>query len=239
VLQFALESFAISNQIIGIQVPYLFGSVGIDIPYAEARDASTCSTDEPQSSSTGPGHAGSEPAAAPLSQAGDSKSRNAMAGAKAASAFAEGGRAPEALAQEAPSRPIAAADRPGRALAVHDAKEAWAVELSLRPWRNMPFPMVNVANAVLPSALILMLATAGVMREARAGFSRVDRFMAAMLVVVPLFAFLPQTILWGIRSFMSIYPATIEEVRAINLVIVPALYFGMRLFMRVLQGTSV
>jgi hypothetical protein len=236
VLQFTLESFAISSQIIGIQVPYLFRSVGIDIPNADARDASTCSTDVAQGSSTGAGQASSEPAAAPLGQAGDPKPRNATAGAKAASGVAEGGRPPEALAQETPSTAVAAADRPGRALAVNSAKEAWAVELSLRPWRNMPLPMVNVANAVASSALILMLAMGGLIREARAGFSRVDRFMAAMFVVVPLFAFLPQTILWGLRSFMSIYPATIEEVRAINLVMVPALYFVMRLFMRVLHG---
>jgi hypothetical protein len=236
VLQFALESFAISSQIIGIQVPYLFRSIGIDIPNADARDASTCSTNEAQSSSTGPGHAGSEPAAAPLGQAGDSKSRNATAGAKAASGFAEGGRPPEALTQETPSTAVAAADRPGRTLVVHDAKEAWAVELSLRPWRNMPLPMVNVANAVASSTLILMLALGGLLREARGGLSSVDRFMAAMLVVVPLFAFLPQTILWGLRSVTSIYPATIEEVRAINLIMIPALYFVMRLFMRVLDG---
>jgi len=236
VLQFALESFAISSQIIGIQVPYLFRSFGIDIPNAEARDASTCSTNEAQSSSTGPGHAGSEPAAAPLGQAGGSKSPNATAGAKAASGLAEGGRPPEALTQETPTTAVAAADRPGRALVVHDAKEAWAVELSLRPWRNMPLPMVNVANAVASSSLILMLALGGLIKEARAGFSRVDRFMAAMLVVVPVFALLPQTILWGLRSVTSIYPATIEEVRAINLIMIPALYFVMRLFMRVLDG---
>ncbi len=220
VLQFALESFAISSQIIGIQVPYLFRSIGIDIPNAEARDASTCSRDVLEGSSI----------------AGDSKSRNEMAGAKAASGFAEGGRPPEALNQETPSTAVAAVDRAGRTLAVSSAKEAWAVELSLRPWRNMPLPMVNVANTVASSALILMLAMGGLIREARAGFSRVDRFMAAMLVVVPLFAFFPQTILWGLRSVTSIYPATIEEVRALNLIMIPALYFVMRLFMRVLEG---
>jgi hypothetical protein len=100
----------------------------------------------------------------------------------------------------------------------------------------MPLPMVNVANAVASSTLILMLALGGLLREARGGLSSVDRFMAAMLVVVPLFAFLPQTILWGLRSVTSIYPATIEEVRAINLIMIPALYFVMRLFMRVLDG---
>jgi hypothetical protein len=100
----------------------------------------------------------------------------------------------------------------------------------------MPLPMVNVANALSSSALILMLAMGGLLREARAGFSRVDRFMAAMLVVVPLFALFPQTVLWVLRSFTSVYPATIEEVRAINLVVIPALYFVMRLFRRVLEG---
>jgi hypothetical protein len=236
VLQFALESFAISSQIIGIQIPYLFRSIGIDIPNARARDASTCSRDAAQSSLEAASHAGSEPAPARLGQAGDSKSWDGIAGAKAASGVAEGGRPPEASGEETPSTAVAAADRAGRTLAVRNAKEAWAVELGLRPWRNMPLPMVNVANAVASSALILLLAMGGLITEARAGFSRVDRFMAAMLVVVPVFAFLPQTVLWGLRSVMSIYPATIEEMRAINLVMIPALYFVMRLFMRALEG---
>lgn len=116
------------------------------------------------------------------------------------------------------------------------AKEAWAVELSLRPWRNMPLPMVNVANALSSSALIILLAVAGLVSARRAGFTRVDRLMLAMFVAVPLFALGPQTVLWVLRSFMPVYPATIEEVRALGLIMIPALYFVLRLFRRVLEA---
>jgi hypothetical protein len=110
------------------------------------------------------------------------------------------------------------------------------VELSLRPWRNMPLPMVNVANAFSSSALILLLALAGMVAARRTGFTRVDRLMAALFLAVPIFAFGPQTALWGLRSFTSVYPATIEEVRAIGLIMIPALYFILRLFKRFVEA---
>jgi hypothetical protein len=124
----------------------------------------------------------------------------------------------------------------GNAFTAGSAREAWAIELSLRPWRNMPLPLINVLNVLSSSALILLLALWGLARKARAGFSRVDSLMAAMLVAVPLFAFLPQSVLWALRSFATIYPATVEEVRALNLVMVPGYYFVMGLFMQVVQG---
>jgi hypothetical protein len=117
------------------------------------------------------------------------------------------------------------------------ARDAWALELSLRPWRNMPLRMVNVANMLSSSILVLMLALFGLARAREAGFTPPDRVMAAMLVAVPVFAFVPQTILWGLRSFTDVYPATIEEVRAIGFIMIPALYFVLRLFQLMLaQG---
>jgi len=58
--------------------------------------------------------------------------------------------------------------------------------------------------------------------------------MTALFVFVPVFAFLPQTMLWALRSFTGVYPATIEEVRAIGLIMIPALYFVLRLFQSIL-----
>jgi hypothetical protein len=115
------------------------------------------------------------------------------------------------------------------------AKEAWALELSLRPWRNMPLGMANVANMLSSSALVLLLAVYGLVRAHAAGLRPADRFMGAMLVAVPVFAFLPQTALWVLRSFTGIYPATIEEVRAIGFIMIPALYFVLRLFELMLE----
>jgi hypothetical protein len=59
--------------------------------------------------------------------------------------------------------------------------------------------------------------------------------MAALFIAIPVFAFLPQTILWVLRSFTSVYPTSIEEVRAIGFVMIPALYFILRLFGLVLE----
>ena len=95
--------------------------------------------------------------------------------------------------------------------------------------------MANVANMFSSCFLALLLALWGVTRARRAGFTSADRFMIAMFMVVPVFAFLPQTLLWALRSFTSIYPATIEEVRAIGLIMIPTLYFIMRLFQTVLM----
>lgn len=115
------------------------------------------------------------------------------------------------------------------------AEEAWRVELALRPWRNMPLPLVNVANMLSSSALILLLAGAGVAASWRAGFTRSDRTMACLFAAVPLLAFGPQTALWILRGFTSVQPVNLEEVRAISLVMIPALYFVLRLFQRTLE----
>jgi hypothetical protein len=114
------------------------------------------------------------------------------------------------------------------------ARDAWALELGLRPWRNMPLRLANVANVLSSCALVLILALYGVVRARRAGFTPTDRFMVAMFVAIPTFAFLPQTILWVLRSFTDVYPTTIEEVRAIGFIMIPALYFVLRLLQQIL-----
>ena len=116
------------------------------------------------------------------------------------------------------------------------ASEAWAVELSLRPWRNMPLPLVNVANALASSALILFLAVAGIVAARHRGFTRADRLMLAMFFAVPIFAFGPQTVLWILRSFAPVHPVAYEEVMALSLIMIPALYFVLGLFRRILES---
>lgn len=132
----------------------------------------------------------------------------------------------KAVAPAAPVDPFSESARAAPAT----AREAWAAELSLRPWRNMPLPLVNVANALSSSALILLLAAAGIAARARRGFTRDDQAMLSVFAAVPIFAFGPPSLLWLLRSFTGIYPISIEEVRAVGLVMVPALYFGFRLF---------
>jgi hypothetical protein len=161
-----------------------------------------------------------------------------MAASPAVATTAETGAAGQASPPKPaiPSETTAAPAAPVPGPAAISAKEAWAVELSLRPWRNMPLPMVNVANALSSSALILLLALAGMVAARRTGFTRFDRLMVAMFLAVPVFAFGPQTALWALRSFTSVLPATLEEVRAIGLIMIPALYFILRLFKRVTEG---
>src|SRR5229473_4670440 len=98
----------------------------------------------------------------------------------------------------------------------------------------MPLRLANVANVLSSCALVLILALYGVVRARKAGFTPTDRFMVAMFVAIPTFAFLPQTILWVLRSFTDVYPATIEEVRAIGFIMIPALYFVLRLLQQIL-----
>jgi hypothetical protein len=112
------------------------------------------------------------------------------------------------------------------------AQEAWRTELSLRPWRNMPLPLVNVANIFSSYALIFLLAIAGIVAAFRHGANRSDKLMLGMLLAVPLVAFGPQTVLWFLRSRTTIHPINIEEVRALGLIMIPSLYFVLRLFQR-------
>jgi hypothetical protein len=122
--------------------------------------------------------------------------------------------------------------KPATLTATLTPSEAWAIELALRPWRNMPLPLVNVANVLSSYVGILVLALAGVVATSRAGFTQMDRAMAALFAIVPIVAFVPQTLVWALRSVTSIYPMTFEEIRAIGFIMVPSLYFVFRLFQR-------
>ena len=109
-------------------------------------------------------------------------------------------------------------------------REAWQFELTSRAWRNMPLPWINVANIFSSFGLIMLLACTG----AGIAFSGVprelDRKMAWMVPAIVFFALGPQTALWILRKFTEITPVNIEEIRALSFLMIPALYFCVRLF---------
>jgi hypothetical protein len=147
---------------------------------------------------------------------------------------------PAAALLRAQGRTIASPSDPARLAADTQAPagpaEEWKAELALRPWRNMPMPLVNVANILSSSALILLLAMAGALSRWRVGLTRSDRLMIAMFAAVPLVALGPQTLLWILRSFTGVRPVSLEEVRALGLILIPAFYFVLRLFQRTLEA---
>ena len=203
-LLFLLEVGGPSSKVIGIQVPEIARAIGLQMENIDKT-----------------GHIGCDPrrrASAGASPAVVAQPRLAMRGRLA-------GVRPVSLV------PPAAA---GSATPPATAAEAWKIELALRPWRNMPLPAVNLANMLSSSALILLLAAGGVAASWRAGFTRHDRMMVTLLAAVPLLAFGPQTALWFLRTYTGVLPVNLEEIRAISLIMIPALYFILRLFQRAL-----
>ena len=203
-LLFLLEVGGPSSKVIGIQVPEIARALGVQMENIDKTGHIGCDARRRPS-------AGAEPK--PIAQTRVVR-WGRIAGVRAA-----------ALVPPAAS---------GAAAPPATAAEAWKIELALRPWRNMPLPAVNLANMLSSSALILLLAAGGVVASFRAGFTRHDRMMLALLVSVPLLAFGPQTALWILRSHTSVQPVNLEEVRAVGLVMIPALYFILRLFQRAL-----
>lgn len=216
-----LEYAGLSSQVIGTQVPDMLRSVGLRVENIDMPGRSECRR-PPASSVAAP----SPPVATPSPPV--AKSSPPVTPASPPAVTAPAARAPGALS-------VKEEWELGRIARPLSAREAWDVELSLRPWRNMPLPTVNVANALASSALILLLALAGMLSARRAGYTRADRVMTAMFFAVPVFAFGPQTALWVLRKFTGVYPVTIEEVRAISLIMIPSLYFILRLFNRILE----
>lgn len=210
-LQVGLEQAGLASKAFAIQIPHMARSMGFDIPNADPGAKFGC-----------------QPAAK-----ASRDSRGSPTPQQAASADAHRVAFPSRTAAIPAAPAVPHADSAART-----AKEAWDIELALRPWRNMPLPLVNVANLLASSALVLALAFAGMMAARRDGFTRADGLMLGMFVMVPVFAFGPQTLLWWLRSFTDVYPVTIEEVRAIGLIMIPALYFVSRLYARVAAGAA-
>ena len=108
-------------------------------------------------------------------------------------------------------------------------EDAWSIELYSFPWRNMPLPISTLANLALSYSVIFVLtvvAAIGVRR--REGWNSLDRVLLAFGAAVLAAAYGPQTALWILRSWFPIYPINFEEVRSINLIMIPSLYFVSR-----------
>jgi hypothetical protein len=111
-----------------------------------------------------------------------------------------------------------------------DPQEAWQVELKAFPWRNMPLPFATLATIAASYGTILLVAIGGIVAARRRGFTELDRTMLVLGGAVIVLAYGPQTLLWIIRQFLPIYPLSLEETRAINMLMIPSLYFGYRFF---------
>lgn len=111
-----------------------------------------------------------------------------------------------------------------------DSAAAWQVELFALPWRNMPLPLTTILTMAASYGVILLLAVSGAVQRYRVGFTRIDRFMLAFTAAVILVSYGLQTSLWALRQFVTIYPLNFEEVRAINFIMIPSLYFVYRLY---------
>ncbi|MCP9455880.1 MAG: hypothetical protein NNA18_07220 [Nitrospira sp.] len=107
---------------------------------------------------------------------------------------------------------------------------AWEAELFALPWRNMPLPLASILLIVASFGVIFILAVMGAVRCYRTGLTRSDRFMLAFAAAVLVVAYGLQTALWILRQFTAIYPLNFEEVRTINFIMIPSLYFIYRLY---------
>jgi hypothetical protein len=108
---------------------------------------------------------------------------------------------------------------------------AWKVELTMRSWRNMPLPLVNLANIISSAGLILILSLYGYFNvRRRRALSELDQAMSLFAVAVVTFAFLPQTVIWIVRNLRPIYPLNFEEIRTLSWLMLPCIYFSYRLW---------
>jgi hypothetical protein len=109
-------------------------------------------------------------------------------------------------------------------------EEAWAIELYAFPWRNLPLPLTTIANLALSFGVIFALSVAGALvARRRAGWTALDRVMLAFSGAVVIAAYGIQTLIWAIRGFVPIYPINFEEMRALNFLMIPSVYFVARL----------
>jgi hypothetical protein len=111
-----------------------------------------------------------------------------------------------------------------------DPAEAWQVELKAFPWRNMPLPLATVATIAASYGLVFVVAVTGIVVARRQGLDQLDRAMLLLAGAILVLAYGPQTLLWIARQFLPVYPFSVEETRAINLIMIPSLYFGYRVF---------
>ena len=106
----------------------------------------------------------------------------------------------------------------------------WAVELYAFPWRNMPLPIATLVTMFSSVAFIFFLAGFGLRKCIKNRLQKLDWIMISFAMSVFIMAYGLQTILWLCRSWLPVYPINIEEVRVINFIMIPSLYFIFRLF---------
>lgn len=114
-----------------------------------------------------------------------------------------------------------------------EPQEAWRLELLAFPWRNFPPPIATIATIAASYGIIFLLAASGAVRVFRSGEANdLDRAMALFAVAIPIAAYGLQASLWILRGRTQILPFTIEEVRALNMIMVPSVWFAYRLWER-------
>lgn len=135
--------------------------------------------------------------------------------------------APGGATPDAPTPPSRSPVKPRDKLT---AEEAWEIELFAFPWRNMPPSLATIATIASSYGLILMLALAGFATARRGRWPRpLDAPMARLAAAVLVAAYGLQTLLWALRGFVPMFPINFEEIRVINIIMFPSLYFAYRL----------
>lgn len=109
-------------------------------------------------------------------------------------------------------------------------QQAWEIELFAFPWRNMPPRLPTLAAIAMSYGMILALAILGAVRAFRSGATALDRLMVTFAGGVLLAAYGLQTTLWVLRNVMPIFPVNFEEIRAVNMLMFPSVYFVYRLY---------
>jgi hypothetical protein len=109
--------------------------------------------------------------------------------------------------------------------------EAWQAEQFALPWQTFPPPLTTLAAIGLSFGVILGLAIWGAAAIRRRGdMNELDRRMILFTLATLVTSYGLQFVVWTVRRFFDIGPVTLEEVRAVNLLMLPATYFVFRLY---------
>ncbi len=110
-------------------------------------------------------------------------------------------------------------------------KEAWKIEILAFPWRNFPPSLATLATMASSFGIIFLLALTGAIRAFRRGVAKaLDREMVMFTFAVLLCAYGLQIFLWALRDAIPVFPINFEEMRAINMLMIPSVYFIFRLY---------
>ena len=127
--------------------------------------------------------------------------------------------------------PGAAARAPSTKPKQLTAEEAWTIEREAFPWRNLPPSAATLAAIGLSFGVILAARRlGGRARASRRGPLRSTGECSLFAAAVLLAAYGLQTAIWAARGILPIFPVNFEEIRAINMLMIPAIYFTFRLF---------